>query len=74
MQGVKFPPELENAGTLFKILSPHLVLTLLTYKKQGIFVLKWLILKKPSAITLGGLQAVGIKKSLSSLVVQLTDM
>lgn len=52
----------------------HLVLTLLTYKKQRIFILKWLILKEPSAITLGGFQAVGIKKSLSSLVVQLADM
>lgn len=70
---MKFLPVLEDAGLLFKNLNPHLVLILLTYKKQGMLVVKWLTLKKPSAITLGGLQAVGITKSLSSLVVQSAD-
>lgn len=60
-QEVKFPTVLEGAGQLCKILTPHLVLMLLTYKKQGMLVLKWLTLKKPSAVTLGGLQAIGIK-------------
>lgn len=69
---IKFSTVLEHDELIDKIWNLHPFLILLTLKRSEKLVLKWLPIKKPSAVTLGGFLAVAIKKSLSSLVVPIS--
>lgn len=69
---IKFSTVLEHDRVIGEIWNLHAFITLLTLKRSEKLVLKWLPIKKPSAVTLGGFLAVAIKKSLSSLVIPIS--